>query len=126
MGEHSPLPFLTLRATPRPPDPYQLGLELAGHVHRALEQAAARFVLKDQVDRLTTAIVLGLGRASAELQPLRWKAYRAIVMGAIDLGTLLDVLHHQGATTAVADLALARQTVRRLIAAIGPLQLGRP
>jgi hypothetical protein len=102
-------------------DIYAVGLELARLVHEVLDATEARFYLKDQLDRSTTQVALQIARAGREVSSERWRAYRAAVATVTDIGTLLDVLEAQQATSKPGALAAARYVARRLADELAPL-----
>ena len=119
MREDSPPPFIVIR-TPAAisQSPYQRGLELVGIVNEIIETAAARFYLKDRLDRAATGLVFALGRAAGA--PIgKWKDYRTAQGHASDVATLLDILEHQRAATPQL-LEKAQRAVRDLLADLSP------
>jgi hypothetical protein len=118
--EDSPPPFITFRSADE--RAYRRGLELVEHVHRVLEQAdAARYQLKDQLERLTTTLAIQLARAGDDIRPARWRWYRDAHRSATDCRTLLDVLAAKGVTSGA--LADARGALRALLDELARLTL---
>jgi hypothetical protein len=123
MSEPSPPPFIVFRApqatqAPRLP-PYERALELVGMVHDIVGKAAARFYLKDRLDRAATQLVFELGRAAAAVATLRWRNYRAAQDHAADVATVFDILVAQKAAP-LDELERAQGLVRELIADLAP------
>ncbi|HEY1547952.1 MAG TPA: hypothetical protein VGG28_09030 [Kofleriaceae bacterium] len=123
--------FITIRTPPKATEPpttvtatfdvYEVALELVRLVHTALETSAARFHLKDRLDRATTQVALQIARAAQSLASERWKAYREVLATVTDIATLLDVLDKQQATTKPGSLSAARYVAQRLLAELAPL-----
>lgn len=123
MHDESPAPFIVIR-TPAPKrEPYDLALELVGVVHDLVDKAAARFYVKDRLDRAATGLVFELGRAAADVPMRRWRSYRAAQRHAADCATLLDILVHQRAAP-LDELDRARARVRELLSEIAPRSRG--
>jgi hypothetical protein len=126
MEDDSPPGFITIR-TPEARqeivacDVYEVALELARLVQLVLEACSARFYLKDRLDRSATIIALQIARASRGVPGERWVAYREVLAAVTDIGTLLDILDKQRATTRLGDLAAARYVARRLADELEPL-----
>jgi len=119
--DDSPAPFILFKADT--PDVYQLALELVGQVHDILERAdAARYHLKDRLDRNTTALTLALAHAADEPVHVRWKGYRRAVRIVTETATLLDIVARQGCA-AIGSLAQARETIEKLQTQLAPLAL---
>jgi|HubBroStandDraft_6_1064221.scaffolds.fasta_scaffold151744_4 hypothetical protein len=126
MEDDSPPGFITIRTPPTVVeagafDVYEVALELVRLVHLVIETSAARFHLKDRLDRATTSIALQIARAGHAVQSERWRAYRDVLATVTDIGTLLDVLDKQRVTTKPGDLAAARYVAQRLVVELAPL-----
>lgn len=124
--EDSPPDFIVIR-TPReaalraPTRLYEVSLDLVEQIHAVLEGAAARFYLKDRIDKGATAIAMRLARAQAEGASSRWRFYRDVIDHLVDVTTLLDIVDRQKATTDLVALAEARALARRLMTELRPL-----
>jgi hypothetical protein len=132
LGVNKPPPrFITIRTPPKSTeqpqavtatfDVYEVALELVRLVHTALEASAARFHLKDRLDRATTQVALQIARAAQSLSSERWKAYREVLATVTDIATLLDVLDKQQASAKPGSLSAARYVAQRLLAELAPL-----
>ena len=122
MHEDSPPPFIVIRnpAPPPKPDVYERSLELVGIVQKLVENAQARFHLRDRLDRSLTSLVFELSRAKHAVKSNKWKHYRRAQALAADCSTILDILRHQNAATA-GDLAPAQEMLHDLLAELGTL-----
>jgi uncharacterized protein involved in exopolysaccharide biosynthesis len=131
LGVEKPPRFITIRTPPtsteHPPtiaatfDVYEVALELVRLVHTAIEHSAARFHLKDRLDRATTAVALQIARATQASASERWKSYREVLATVTDIATLLDVLDKQQVTSKPGSLSAARYVAQRLLAELAPL-----
>jgi hypothetical protein len=125
MEDDSPPGFITIRTpqtrVPVTYDVYEVALELARLVQLVLESCSARFYLKDRLDRAATTVALQIARASRGVPSERWIAYREVLAAVTDIGTLLDILDKQQATTRTGDLAAARYVARQLAIELEPL-----
>ena len=108
MRDDSPPEFVKFRTPEAPVDVYDLALELVRLVHIVIEHSAARFHLKDKLDRATTAVSVLIARANADLSQRRWQAYRSVIATISDIGVLLDVIDKQQASSKQDELAAAR------------------
>jgi hypothetical protein len=126
MEDDSPPGFITIRTPPTVVeagafDVYEVALELVRLVHLVIDASAARFHLKDQIDRATTLIALQIARAKHEVPSERWRSYRGVLATVTDIATLLDVLDKQQVTTKPGDLSAARYVAQRLLVELSPL-----
>ena len=77
-------------------DCYELALTLATQVDELVEQAGARFHLKDALDKNATGIAIAVARAKAEpVAADRRRYYRAARRLAVDCVTMLDILQRR-------------------------------
>jgi len=113
--------FITLRTPHAVTDVYEVALELARLVGEVIEATPARYHLRDQLDRASTAIALQLARAAREVSSERRKGYREALVTVTDIGTLLDVLGTQQVSARPGALSAARYVARRLQAELEPL-----
>jgi hypothetical protein len=127
--EDSPPDFIVIR-TPRalraaamrgPTRLYEAALDLVEQIHLVLEGAAARFYLKDRLDKGATAIAIRLGRVQGETAAHRWRDYRDVIEALVDVATLLDIVERQKATSAQDALTSSRALARRLLTELRPL-----
>lgn len=102
-------------------DVYEVALELARLVGEVIEATAARYHLRDRLDRAATSIALHVARATREVSIERRKGYREALATVTDIGTLLDVLDRQQVTNRPGALSAARYVARRLQAELEPL-----
>jgi hypothetical protein len=126
MEDDTPPGFITIRTPlgrqePVAYDVYEVALELARLVQLVLETCSARFYLKDRLDRAATTVALQIARASRGTPRERWVAYREVLVAVTDIGTLLDILDKQRATTRPGDLSAARYVAERLASELEPL-----
>ena len=118
MREDSP-PFIRFRQPAPAGDPYALALAFAADAARVIERTPARVHVRDRLDRLVTAIVVEMARASGELASRRWRHAREALRWARDCAALLDLVAAQGAPGQ--DVAAARSSAQQLIAALAPV-----
>jgi hypothetical protein len=114
MHEDSPPPFIVIRTPVRKPA-YEQALELVRIVQQLVDDAKARFYMKDRLDRAATAVVFELSKTRYEPPSARWRHYRSAQTLANDCATIIDILVHQQAAPA-ADLEAARKVVHDLLA----------
>jgi hypothetical protein len=119
--EDSPTDFITIR-TPQP-DVYDRALALAGQLHRIIENATARFHLKDRLDRSVTRMVFELAHAKREIRSRSWRNYRRAHELATDCATILDLFESQGAVPSE-DLLAVRTLLHDVLSELVPLSQG--
>jgi hypothetical protein len=125
--EDSPSDFIVFR-TPVSRDDrldparlYAQALDLVEKVHIVLEHTAARFHLRDRLDRAATTVAVRFARAESELKSNRWRYYRDALVVITDVVTLLDIIDRQKVTTEDQALTEARALARRLLTDVRPL-----
>jgi uncharacterized protein RhaS with RHS repeats len=125
--EDSPSDFIVFR-TPAMRDDrldparlYAQALDLVEKVHIVVEHTAARFHLRDRLDRAVTMVAVRFARAESELKSNRWRYYRDALGVITDVVTMLDIIDRQKITTEDEALTEARALARRLLTDVRPL-----
>jgi len=126
-SEDSPSDFIVFRTPAKRDDRldparlYAQALDLVGKVHFVLEHTAARFYLRDRLDRAATAVAVRFARAESELKSNRWRSYREALVVITDVVTMLDIIDRQKVTTEDQALTEARALARSLLTDVRPL-----
>ena len=124
---HTPPDFIVIRVPQvLPVDAYALALELVERVHVVLEHTAARFYLKDRLDKAACTIAMRVARAQVDIKAHRWRHARDVIAQLTDVITMLDILDRQRETTKVVELDQARAFARSLHAALMPIAHPNP
>jgi hypothetical protein len=120
--DDSPPPFIVFYSPLPAQRAYRQALDLVEHVHHVLLAAdSARYQIKDQLERVTTALALGTSRAANEVRNVQWRTYRGLVALVNDCIAFLDILGKKGCTSD--RLEPARECARQLMAELLPLAL---
>ena len=124
--ESSPPPFIVFYPAKRievAQRVYERSLELAGLVHKVLEQVPARHHHRNLLDRGVTFVTMETARAASAIRVGRWRYYREALKFATDCATILDILDRQNPELAGPDLLDARRVARLLMLELAPLTI---
>jgi hypothetical protein len=119
--EDSPTNFIVFKDRRDPENLYSVALDLVEKCHLVVENTAARFYLRDRLDRCATMVAVRMGRAQSELKSNRWRYYRDALEVLTDVVTMLDIIDRQKVSTEDPVLTEARALARRLLTDVRPL-----